>query len=136
MRVFSAMAAGAALIAAGALPAAPPVNARGEARLAKAIEGRVAGKPVSCINTYDIRSSEIIDGTAIVYHTTGDRLYVNRPASGQQFLHRDDILVTRTSMPELCNVDIVQLLDSGSHFPTGSVNLDAFVPYTKVGRRD
>ena len=38
-----------------------------EARLAKALEGRVAGKPVDCIPQYRIQSSEIFERTAILY---------------------------------------------------------------------
>jgi hypothetical protein len=32
---------------------------------------------------------------------------------------------------ELCRVDTVQLIDSGSHFYKGSVFLGDFVPYTR-----
>jgi hypothetical protein len=56
-------------------------NPRAEAKLAKALEGRVAGAPVDCIQLRDIQSSRIIDGTAILYDT-GTTLYLNRPASG------------------------------------------------------
>ncbi len=48
-------------------------------RSPKAIAGRVAGKPVSCINQPTVGSSQVIDGTAIVYEV-GSTLCVNRPA--------------------------------------------------------
>ena len=68
-----------------------------EARLAKAIEGRVAGEPVDCINLRSIRSSRIIDETAILYEV-GSTLYVNRPRAGQESLDRWDTTVSYTHL--------------------------------------
>jgi len=110
--------------------AADRPNPEGEAKLAKRLEGRVPGKPVHCINLRATDSSEIIDGTAIVYKGPGGRLYVNRPR-GADILRRDDILVTKTVTPQLCNIDVVTLVDSLSRFPRGFVNLGDFVPYAK-----
>lgn len=100
-------------------------------QLAKAIEGRVAGTPVKCIRLRDIRSTRIIDRTAIIYDTLGPTIYVNRPTAGAAFLHDDSILVTDTHSSELCSIDIVKLMDPGSKMPTGSVGLGEFVPYSK-----
>lgn len=110
--------------AASAAPIAP------EARLDRLLEGRVAGKPVQCINQLDIRSAQIIDRTAIVYRA-GNKLYVNRPSGANQ-LRRDDILVTNTIGSQLCRVDIVRTVDRTALFPTGFVNLGEFVPYVRA----
>jgi len=101
-----------------------------EARLAKALEGRVAGKPVDCIPQHQIQSSQIFERTAILYKM-GSVWYVNRPRTGANFLDRDDILVTDTHSPNLCSVDIVRLLDQSSRFPDGTLGLGTFVPYKK-----
>jgi hypothetical protein len=122
--IIGALAAAVTPIAAGAARLAP------EARLAKLLDGRVAGKPVDCINLRSIQSSEIIDGTAIVYRV-GKRLYVNRPRGGAEQLDRDDILATRTIGSQLCRIDMVRLIDRTSRFSTGFVSLGEFVPYTK-----
>lgn len=121
------------LIGAMLISAALPAHAAKvdqEAKLSKALAGRVAGKPVDCIPLHRIQSSQIFDRTAILYKV-GSTYYVNRPASGANFLSRDDILVTDTHSPNLCNIDTVRLLDQGSRFPSGSVGLGDFVPYTK-----
>ena len=135
MRTPIILSIGAALLAA-ALPAqaaAPSsLTAKAEARLAKALDGRVAGKPVDCINLRDIRSSEIIDRTAILYRTNGNKLYVNRPRIGGSSLDSDDILVTKTYSSQLCSLDTVRLLDRSTQFQSGFVGLGEFVPYTKV----
>ena len=117
----------AALLATGA---SAKTDRSPEAQLARAIEGRVAGPPVDCINLRDIRSTQIIDNTAIVYDT-GRKLYVNHPRSGAQSLHWGRILVTDTHSSELCSIDIVKLYDSGSRIQAGFVGLGKFVPYEK-----
>jgi hypothetical protein len=99
--------------------ASPAIAARRDApdvQLQKMLVGRVAGKPVNCISLSGSNSSETIDGKAIVYRV-GSRLYVNEPRSGAQSLHRDDILVTRTTGSQLCSIDTVRLIDRGSRFP-------------------
>jgi hypothetical protein len=115
-----------------AVSAATTADTGGATKLAKALDGRVAGKPVSCISLNDIRSSEIIDRTAIVSRTGGGRLYVNTPQIGQTSLDDDDILVTKTSGSQLCRLDTVRLFDRGARFETGFVALGDFVPYIKA----
>ena len=127
MRRF-AWAAPVLLLAATAASAAPDH----EAELAKAVEGRVAGAPVDCLNLRDIQSTRIIDGTAIVYETLNRTLYINRPASGAAFLRWGLALVTDTHTSQLCSIDTVRLLDTGSRSEAGSVGLGKFVPYKKM----
>lgn len=101
-----------------------------EAQLARALEGRTAGAPVDCINLQFVRSSRIIDDTAILYEV-GSTIYVNRPRAGRESLDRWDTLVTRTHDSRLCSIDTVRLYDSASRFETGFVFLGEFVPYRR-----
>lgn len=132
MRIIGTLLAGALLAssAAQAMPRQADIE-RGEAKLAKALEGRVAGKPVDCISLRSVQSSEVIDGTAILYRV-GSRVYVNRPRAGQESLDDDDILVTKTYSTQLCSIDTVQLIDRFSHIYEGFVSLGEFVPYARV----
>lgn len=134
MRFAISLFAGAMLLAAPGL-AATEQNPKAAAELARALEGRVAGEPVDCIRLQDIRSSRIIDGTAILYETNGGTIYVNRPDSGARFLDKWDVLVTKTSLSQLCSIDIVRLVDPSARMETGSVGLGKFVPYTKVKKK-
>ena len=102
-----------------------------EAKLAKMLDGRVAGKPQDCIFLPSIRGSRIVDNTAIVYDA-GRTLWVNRPRSGAESLDDDDILVTRLHSSSLCSIDIVELHDRYGNFYSGFVGLGEFVPYRKV----
>ena len=102
-----------------------------EAELARAIQGRVAGEPVQCIDLHRIRNSRVITDTAIIYDA-GSVVYVNRPANGADQLNQWDAMVTRTSTSQLCNVDTVTMIDRASHNFTGVVFLGDFVPYRRV----
>jgi hypothetical protein len=105
-----------------------------EQQLQKLIGDRVPGKPVDCIPLYNTQSSTIIDHRAIVYRV-GSRLYVNTPRSGADSLDDDTILVTKTIGSQLCSIDTVHLIDRTSRFPRGFVQLGAFVPYNRPGKR-
>ena len=130
------IAAAALAIASVGLAATPASAAKsrpkltGEAQLAKLLEGRTAGEPVSCLPSGLSSDSRVIDGTAIVYRS-GSTLYVNRPTNASS-LDDDDILVTRLPTGQLCNVYIIRLLDRVGRFERGFVNLGDFVPYRKV----
>jgi len=132
----------ASLVAAAAVMSiAPAADARHrvapEEKLARLLEGRVAGEPQDCIYLPTIRSSTIIDKTAIVYDA-GRTLWVNRPRGGANSLDDDDILVTdlHGGGSSLCSIDVVRLHDRTSFFYDGFVSLGEFVPYRKVAARD
>ncbi|MDT0575398.1 hypothetical protein RM533_04280 [Croceicoccus sp. F390] len=103
----------------------PPTKA--ELALAKRLEGRVAGDPVSCITAYPTTRAQVYDRVAIVWEH-GDVLYVNRPANGAHALNDRDIMVQRRTTSQLCSVDTIEMRDNIGFF-TGTVFLDQFVPY-------
>lgn len=125
-----------ALAAAVALLAGPALQARDkltpEQRLEKMLEGREAGKPVSCISTWSNQSLQILDKTALVYDT-GNVIYVNRPANAD-VLDDDDILVIKMTGSQLCRLDLVTLHDRSIGFYRGFVNLNDFVPYRRIAK--
>jgi hypothetical protein len=131
MRALVTLLAGTLLLA-NAASAAPRLSP--EAKLAKALEGRVAGEPVNCISLSRIRSSRIIDDTAILYEA-GSTIYVNRPRAGRESLDRWDTLVTKLFTSQLCSTDVVHLYDTSSRIQTGLVFLGEFVPYERVRTR-
>lgn len=128
-KILSLLAASMLLASGSVVDAKPKLDP--EARLAKALEGRVAGDPVDCIQLSRVNSTQIIDRTAIIYDA-GSTLYVNRPRAGREQLDSWDTLVTKSFSSRLCSVDVVRLYESGSRMETGTVFLDEFVPYRKV----
>jgi hypothetical protein len=128
MRKLLPLLAGSLALLAGSAQAKP---ADPEAELARTLAGRVAGTPVDCIDLNRIRGSHIIPGTAIVYDA-GGTIYVNRPRGGAESMDQWDIMVNRLYSSQLCSIDTVQLLDSGSRMYSGTVFLGEFVPYRRV----
>ena len=129
MRNILASLAALSLVATAA-QAAPRQTA--EEKLAKALEGREAGKPVDCIYQRDIRSSRIFDRTAILYELSNGTYYLNRPDAGASSLSWGDVLVTDTHSSQLCSIDVVRLYTTHPWMQSGFVNLSKFVPYKKV----
>jgi hypothetical protein len=127
MRKLLPLIAGTLLIG-GAAQAKPADH---ESELARALDGRVAGEPVDCIDLHRIRSSRVISGTAIIYDA-GNVLYVNRPENGAEELNQWDTMVTRTQSTRLCSIDTVTMIDPGSRSFSGVVFLGDFVPYRRV----
>lgn len=102
-----------------------------EAQLERALQGRVAGEPVSCIDLHRVTSSQIIDNTAILYRV-GSTIYVNRPDNGADALDDQDTMVTRSFSTRLCDVDTVTMIEPVSRTFRGVVFLGEFVPYRRV----
>ncbi|MEO1969277.1 MAG: hypothetical protein ABGW87_11255 [Sphingomonadaceae bacterium] len=128
-----------AVAAALGLASTPAVYAKpkmtGEEQLAKMLEGRVAGKPQSCIFTPGPGSDNmtIIDRTALVFRS-GSTLWVNRTADPKSINDNDIIVFERFSGSQLCRTDMVHTVDRMSpHMLTGVVFLSDFVPYRKAG---
>ena len=122
-----------AALAGMALTAGPSVareRLSGEEKLAKLLEGRVAGEPRSCINTRIHTNSQVIDETAIVYGR-GRTIWVNVPANARD-LDDHDALLTKQFGSSLCRQDVITTFDASGGFYTGNVFLSDFVPYTRV----
>lgn len=113
--------------------AAPAQAQRGtpEQQLERALEGRVAGEPVNCIDLRAVRNSRIINHTAILFES-GGTIYVNRPRSGASSLSNWDTQVVRPFGSRLCQVDTVRMVDPASGIDRGVVFLGDFVPYRRV----
>lgn len=133
MKTLATLFSGAALALAASAPAYAETRAeKSEARLAKMLEGRTAGEPVSCINT--LRSSsdlQVLDYVGVVYDA-GDTIYVARAADPKS-LGRDDVVVIERFGSQLCKQDVVRTVDRYAGFTTGVVFLGDFVPYTRAG---
>lgn len=130
MRIIATIATALGLLTAPLVLAQDAEPTRGEARLAKMLEGRAAGEPRSCIRAFS-RSANItiIDETALVVRD-GRRLWVNIPADPES-LDDDDFLVIRLHGSQLCNSDIITTRSRGGGFYTGNIFLGKFVPYER-----
>ena len=121
--------------AAVGLLAAPAVQAddhgemtKGEARLAEMLEGRVAGEPQSCINTFGARGITQIDDTALVYRS-GDTIWVNYTRTPESIDDGDYLVIRKFSGSQLCRTDQIETRDRLGNFFSGVIFLEDFVPY-------
>ena len=77
----------------------------------------------------------MIRGTALLYDA-GNIIYVNRPRAGAEQLDDWSTQVSRPNNSRLCSIDPVQLIDQATGHFRGTVFLDDFVPYRRVGSGD
>lgn len=106
-------------------------QAKGEAELAKLLEGRVAGKPTRCINGMSNQRMRTIDGTAYVYRS-GRTIWVQRTRDPAQINDRDALVVVRFGGNQICRFDQMTTVDRVNGFFTGVVFFEDFVPYIRT----
>lgn len=132
MKAFATMLVGAALLGLGVSSASAETLAeKGEARLAKMLEGRTAGTPVSCVSGVRSNRITVIDEVGVVYDD-GKTIYVSRP-SNPKSLGPWDIPIIERFGSQFCKTDLIRTIDSTGGYVTGPVFLGDFVPYTKQG---
>jgi hypothetical protein len=124
------IAAVSALALSGTATATP--RERGEAELAKMLQGRVAGPPTDCIRTFSNNQMKKIDGTALVFGR-GDVIYVNRTTDPASIDENEAMHIRKMGTgSDLCRTDIITTFEAAAHFYTGNVFLTDFVPYRRV----
>lgn len=123
----------AAAVSVAAVPAEAGQRRDPEQQIANVLRDRVAGEPVDCINLRNVRSSQVIANTAILYDA-GGTIYVNRPRAGADALDNFSAQVVRPFNTRLCTVDTVQMIDQTTGHYRGTVFLGEFVPYRRADR--
>jgi hypothetical protein len=107
-------------------------TAQAQQELNKALAGRVAGEPVSCLPTYRANDMRIIDDWTILFED-GSTIYLQNPRGGCPGIenHRN-VLVTRLmGTGQLCSGDISHLVDPATGMGGGACVFGPFVPYTR-----
>lgn len=110
-----------------------PIRDKEAKILEKELKGKVAGEPRNCIsNTRNVDAIRISDDT-LLYRESGRTLYMNKLRSSCPGLTRgDDIMVVETYSGQLCNGDIIRLVDRTSGIQGPVCSLGEFVPYKKA----
>ena len=140
MTRFAAIAAAAAAFTLLAAPASAQetpseptaVLSKGEAKLAKMLEGRVAGEPQRCITLRGSDRLTIVDGAALVAER-GDTIWVNRTAHPETLDDDDRMTIRKASSSQLCRLDQITTSSRTGNFYTGNIFLEDFVPYRREG---
>jgi hypothetical protein len=131
MRGMSLLLAAAAILAGCSTSPEPPRTARAEQELSRALEGKVAQRPVSCLQTYRSGDMTVIDDGTILFRQ-GRTIYRNDLNGGScnQLGRGHYTLVTKQYGSGLCRGDIAQVVDLTSGVTVGSCSMGDFVPYT------
>ncbi len=119
------------LVACAGQPMTADRDPRGEARLAQALAGKVAGRPISCLPHFRTSQMEVIDRetilfrdgrTSYVQHTNG-HCYPNGPRGGYA------LVTHQYGNAGICRGDIGKVLDTSSRMFLGSCSFNDFIPY-------
>ncbi len=82
---------------------------------------RTVGEPKSCVNISQIRSTKVVDNSTIDFRMAGGKTYRNALPQSCPGLRFEDRFSYRTSINQLCSVDIVRVLhDQGGRLYEGA----------------
>jgi len=82
---------------------------------------RAVGEPKSCVTISQIRSTKVIDSRNIDFRIAGGKTYRNTLPQSCPGLTFEDRFSYRTSLSQLCSVDIVRVLhDQGGSLYEGA----------------
>ncbi|MBO9579753.1 MAG: hypothetical protein J7498_02575 [Sphingobium sp.] len=131
LRTMSALLLAGLAATASAKTAEPAKLDAGEAKeLARALDGKVAGKPVSCVSTFRGENLRAIGDHTLVYRVSKKLIYRNDLQGTCHGLRFGDTLVLKVFGNQYCRGDIAHAV----HLPTGTMSgtcaLGDFVPYT------
>lgn len=121
------------MAAAATAAAASDTPAKGEAELARLLEGRTAGEPVRCISSLRNQRIQTIDGTAYIFGR-GSTIWVQRTTRPEDIDRRNALITQRFSGGELCRMDAITTVDPILGFLTGGVLFEDFIPYTRIAK--
>ncbi len=72
---------------------------------------KTVGEPKSCVRRSDIRSTDVIDDSTIDFKMRNGDIYRNRLPNRCNGLGFEEAFSYRTSVNQLCHVDIIRVLD-------------------------
>lgn len=95
---------------------------------------RAVGEPVRCVSLSQIRSTKVVDNSTIDFKMAGGKTYRNSLPNSCPGLKYEDRFSYRTSTSQLCNVDIIRVLnDYGGRLSEGvGCGLGKFQPVEKI----
>lgn len=137
MTLFTRLPVSLGVIAATLALAAAPAPAEARDRSAEKNRLVPASEPVDCLSLTRIRSSRVLDDRTIDFETSGGTVYRNELPHSCPGLGFEERFAFRTSLSQLCSVDIITVLHSGGGLGLmqgASCGLGKFQPMAKAKR--
>lgn len=96
----------------------------------EATKSMATGEAERCLGITRIREMKVLDNRNILFYVRPDQVYLNTLDRACGGLSRYKTVSYKTSLHELCNVDIITVLDDvgGSFMPGASCGLGEFYP--------
>lgn len=109
---------------------AAAISPRGAEKLDRQLAGKVAGEPINCIPMRNADQAIRISDDILLYRVSNRLVYRNDLSPSCSGLARNsDIIVVRTITSQLCDGDIINLVDRTSGSSYGGCALGKFTPY-------
>jgi hypothetical protein len=99
--------------------------------LTKALAGRTAGAPQTCVENSMLGNAQIIDNRTLLYRESGRRVWRNDLPEACPGLRDDSRMIVEVYGSQLCQNDRFRAVDFGSHIPGPYCRFGKFVPYDK-----
>ena len=95
---------------------------------------KAVGEPIKCVRLHAIRSTDVVDGKTIDFKMRGGKTYRNTLDRKCPRLKSEERFSYRTSLGELCDVDIIHVLHNytGTLEKGASCSLGKFQQIVKV----
>jgi hypothetical protein len=135
MRGLSALIIGATLAGCAATAAQPTRSAQKQQEYQRLIAGKVAGRPVSCLPTYNANDMIVIDEQTVAFRQGANNVYIAHMPGGCSNLGRPPyVMVTKQfGSAQLCRGDIARIVDTTNSITVGSCVFGDFTPYRRAG---
>lgn len=100
----------------------------------KQLAGKSAGQPVNCVSSSNLNNAVKVSDSMILYRVSKNLVYRNELRGSCMGLANDnDIMVTRSyGSSQLCNGDLIHMVDRFTGMPGGACSFGKFVPYRTV----
>lgn len=107
----------------------PKLTEKQAAELEKALEGKVAGEKVSCVNREPQSNFRAISGNVLLYKVNRRLIYKNELIGSCSGLTRGDTMIVQTYGSQFCRGDITTSANLFTGTISGSCALGDFTPY-------
>ncbi|MBO9713570.1 DUF6491 family protein [Sphingomonas sp.] len=121
----------AALLGCTASTAMQSEPSKSDLALAKALEGRTAGKAEECISASFTSGPEIIDSKTVLYSEVGRTVWRNDIIGDCPSLKPSETIAIEIHGGQICHNDRFRVIPFGGGIPSAPCRLGKFTPYRK-----
>ena len=134
MRSMPLLIAGTILASCTAAP--PPATGpspKAQMELARAIQGKVPGRPISCLPNYNANDMTTIDSRTLAFRVGSATTYIVHLTPGCEMIDAGPyaLLSRQFGGGGLCRGDIQSVIDTLNRSTVGSCTIADIVPYTR-----